>query len=135
MRAIGVGRMGDAVEVKELQNGNRIGNARIAVSSGWGDNATTSWFNLVVYDKKKIEALERFSEKGSRLFVDGELRIREYTTRDGDKRYATEIVIGFDGVLEILDGRKDGGNGGSQTRASERPTANYDDDLDDDVPF
>lgn len=127
-----IGRLGDNIEVKELTKG-KVGNLRLAVSSGWGDKVTTSWFTVVVYDQKKIEALDNYTEKGSRIFVEGELRNRSYE-KDGSTRYVTEVVVGFDGVVEILDGRKDPDASSSYTRTS-RPAPPVDEDLDDDVPF
>ncbi len=128
-RAVLVGRMGNAIEVKALPNDNKVGNIRLATSSGYGERAVTSWHNIVVYDKKKIELLEAYTDKGSRIFIEGELRVREYD-KDGSKRYITEIVVAFDGVMEIIDGRKDGD--APHITTTDKPSPS---DLDDDVPF
>ena len=133
-RAIIVGRMGADIEVKKLSGDNMVGNMRVATTSGYGDKATTSWHNVVVYNKKTIEVLDDYTEKGSRIFVDGELRVREYE-KDGSKRYVTEIVVAYDGVVEIIDGRKES-TPGTQTKTRGQPqNFNNDYDVDDDIPF
>lgn len=133
-RATIMGRMGKPIEVKSLTKG-KVGNFSLAVNQGWGDKATTSWFNIVVYNDKKIEVLQSYTEKGSRVLVEGELRIREYT-KDGEKKYATEIVVAFDGSIEIIDGKKDGdGDARASGSSSSRPAPAFDPELDDDVPF
>lgn len=138
-RATLVGRLGNPPEVKTIKGNTRVANLSVAVSSGYGDNVTTSWFNVQVFGDKRIDALVSYAGKGSKVFIEGELRIRQYE-KDGGKRYATEIIVGFDGVVEIVsskeeDSRNGGGSGSSQPRPKPQPQPAFDSELDDDVPF
>lgn len=130
-RATIIGRMGSAAEVKTIRGDTRVANISLAVTQGWGDKETTSWFNIQLFGDKRIDAIEQYTDKGTKLFVEGELRIRKYE-KDGQNRYATEIVVGYDGVVEILSSKEERESGG----ASSKPApATIDQELDDDVPF
>lgn len=137
--AVIVGRMGDAVKVRTTQGGKKVGSVRLACASGYGDNETTSWFDVVVFDEKKVEVLEKFAGKGSRIFVQGELRVRKWT-KDGTDHWSTEVIVSFEGSLELMDSKDDKPQG--QTRSQSPPAQqqrqqapSFGDDLDDDVPF
>lgn len=137
--AILVGRMGDAVKVRTTQQGKKIGSVRLACSSGYGDNETTSWFDVVVFDEKKTEVLEKYAGKGSRIMVAGELRVRKWT-KDNVDHWSTEVVVSFEGSLELMDTKDERPQ--QQTRASSsrsnplpRTAPAFGDDLDDDVPY
>lgn len=134
-RASIIGRMGKAIEIKDLTKG-KVGNFSLAVNQGWGDKQTTSWFNIVIYNDKKCEVLRDYTEKGSRIMVEGELRKRKYTS-NGEEKEITEIVVAFDGVIEIIDGIKNDAPSSSRTDQKEKrvewdPNA---DDIDDSIPF
>jgi single-strand DNA-binding protein len=142
-RALIVGRMGDLINVKQMNNGKQVGEFSLAVSQGYGDKVETSWFKVQLFGDKKIEVIEKYTEKGSRLMVDGELKIREYT-HQGQRKWATEVIVGFDGIVEIIDGRKDGSEGSGRQRprdddrggtSGQQRSRGFDDDLEDDVPF
>ena len=137
-----VGRMGKPLEVRKLNSGRNVGSVRLATTDGFGDHETTSWFDVVIFDEKKIEVLQKFTDKGSRIMAIGTLRKREYE-KDGVKREITELIVSFDGSIELLDGKDDrpaGNNsrevgGQAQVNQSQtRPTGSAF-DLDDDGTF
>ena len=79
------------------------------------------------------EVAAQYLVKGSRLYVSGRLATRDYTDRDGIKRYSTEIQ---GSQLRLLD-RADHANhdaGGARPAAGQRAAANFD-DMTDDIPF
>lgn len=138
--AILVGRMGDAVKVRTSQGGKKIGNVRLACSEGYGDNETTSWFDVVIFDEKKVEVLEKFAGKGSRIYVSGPLRVRKWE-KDNVTHYSTELVVSFEGSLELMDSKDDKPDTGTRTQSKPQSQEKapafgaFDTDLDDDVPF
>ncbi len=140
-RAIIVGRMGKDIEIREIgNNGTKKGEVSLAVNHGYGDRQSTSWFNLVIWNQKKMEVLQDYAGKGCLIMVDGELQIREYD-KGGERRYITEIVVGFDGVVEIVKGldRPEDGEGRGRSSPPPPPPASrnqsFERDIDDDVPF
>ena len=165
-KVILVGNLGADPEVKSFQNGGRICNLRIATSEDWKDRQTgekkerTEWHSVVLQSDGLVGVAERFLRKGSKVYIEGQLRTRKWQDQSGNDRYTTEIsVAGFDGKLVMLDGAKGGSGGGddgwgSGGGASSGASAgggqsgggwqggssgfgggDFSDDLDDDVPF
>ncbi|HQS98097.1 MAG TPA: single-stranded DNA-binding protein, partial [Novosphingobium sp.] len=89
-----------------------------------------------------VGVAERYLKKGSKVYLEGQLRTRKWQDQSGADRYSTEIVVGMRGQIVMLDGKQDGarsqGGDGSRGHAAAsaggwgRGTA---DDLDDDIPF
>jgi single-strand DNA-binding protein len=167
-KVILVGNLGADPEVKSFQNGGRICNLRIATSEDWKDRTTgekkerTEWHQVVLQSDGLVGVAERFLRKGSKVYIEGQLRTRKWQDASGNDRYTTEISIGgFDGKLVMLDGAKGGsggggsndswGSGGSsgggasggggqsgnnwQGGSAGFGGGDFDNDLDDDVPF
>lgn len=133
LRAIGVVRFGKEPEVKQVGNATML-EGRVAATSGYGSREATSWLMLKVFGDKRVEVLSPRLQKGSRVFVDGEMVVREWNDRDGNKRQAPEIVVGFDGTIEMIDGLA-GDRQQSQQQQQQQPNQSFNDDLDDDIPF
>lgn len=117
-KVILVGNLGQDPEVKSFQNGGRICNLRIATSESWKDKATgerkerTEWHSVVLQSDGLVGVAERFLRKGSKVYVEGQLRTRKWQDQSGNDRYTTEISVGMNGVLTMLDGAQGGGGGG-----------------------
>jgi single-strand DNA-binding protein len=121
-KVILVGNLGADPEVKSFQNGGRIANLRIATSESWKDRATgerkerTEWHSVVIQSDGLVGVAERFLRKGSKIYIEGQLRTRKWQDQNGNDRYTTEISVGVGGVLTMLDGAPGagGGSGGGQ---------------------
>ncbi|MFM6854853.1 MAG: single-stranded DNA-binding protein [Sphingopyxis sp.] len=118
-KVILIGNLGADPEVKSFQNGGKIANLRIATSENWKDRATgerkerTEWHSVVIQSEGLVGVVERFLKKGSKIYIEGQLRTRKWQDRDGNDRYTTEISVGgVGGVLTMLDGAQGGGGGG-----------------------
>lgn len=156
-KVILIGNLGADPEVKSFQNGGRIANLRIATSENWKDKATgekkerTEWHTVVLNSDGLVGVAERFLRKGSKVYIEGQLRTRKWQDASGNDRYSTEVSVGgMGGVLTMLDGApgSGGGGGGSQRSGGGndwggggggRPSGggqnDMADDLDDDIPF
>ncbi|MBK7162272.1 MAG: single-stranded DNA-binding protein [Sphingomonadales bacterium] len=165
-KVILVGNLGADPEVKSFQNGGRICNLRIATSEDWKDRQTgekkerTEWHSVVLQSDGLVGVAERFLRKGSKVYIEGQLRTRKWQDQSGNDRYTTEISVGgFDGKLVMLDGARSGQGGGNdgwgsgggassgasagggqsgggwQGGSSGFGGGDFSDDLDDDVPF
>lgn len=125
-KVILVGNLGQDPEVKSFQNGGRIANLRIATSESWKDKATgerkerTEWHSVVLQSDGLVGVAERFLRKGSKVYIEGQLRTRKWQDQSGNDRYTTEISVGMNGVLTMLDGAPGagGGSGGGGQRSS-----------------
>ena len=161
-KVILVGNLGADPEVKSFQNGGRIANLRIATSEDWKDRQTgekkerTEWHQVVLQSDGLVGVAERYLRKGSKVYIEGQLRTRKWQDQSGNDRYTTEVSVGgFDGKLVMLDGARGGQGGGNdgwgsgggapsgggqsgggwQGGSSGFGGGDFSDDLDDDVPF
>lgn len=114
-KAIIIGNLGADPEVKSFQNGGKICNLRIATSENWKDKNTgekmerTEWHSVVLQSDGLVGVAERFLKKGAKVYIEGQLRTRKWQDQAGNDRYSTEINVGMNGVLTMLDGAQGGG--------------------------
>ncbi|OYW46820.1 MAG: single-stranded DNA-binding protein [Sphingomonadales bacterium 32-68-7] len=120
-KVILIGNLGQDPEVKSFQNGGRIANLRIATSENWKDKATgerkerTEWHTVVLQSDGLVGVAERYLRKGSKVYIEGQLRTRKWQDQSGNDRYSTEVSVGgIGGVLTMLDGAPGGGGAGGQ---------------------
>lgn len=155
-KVILVGNLGADPEVKSFSNGGRIANLRIATSETWKDKQSgerkerTEWHSVVLQSDGLVGVAERYLRKGSKVYIEGQLRTRKWRDQSGNDRYTTEVSVGgMGGVLTMLDSAKgDGQRGGSNDgRGNDRGDGSSDkevynsskggwaDDLDDEIGF
>ncbi|HTN20692.1 MAG TPA: single-stranded DNA-binding protein [Pelobium sp.] len=92
-----IGFLGAAPEVKEISKSKKLAKMSLATNDSYknekGDKIEeTQWHNLVLWDKQ-AEIASKYLTKGSEVAVEGKLVTRNYTDKDGVKRYYTEIVV------------------------------------------
>ena len=164
-KVILVGNLGADPEVKSFQNGGKVCNLRIATSEQWKDKNTgdrqerTEWHTVAIFSEGLVGVAERFLKKGSKVYLEGQLRTRKWQDAQGQDRYSTEVVLqGPGSVMTMLDGApgsgggagggggarsgggwNEGGSGGGRSggggNAGGGSKGGYADDLDDDIPF
>lgn len=129
-KVILIGNVGKDPEVRRMTNGDAVVNLSVATSETWKDKASgerkekTEWHRITIFNDHIAKVAEQYVRKGSKVYLEGALQTRKWTDRDGAEKYSTEIVLQkFNGVLVLLDGKKDG------TAATGR------DDMDDEIPF
>ena len=117
-KVILVGNLGADPEVKSFQNGGKVCNLRIATSESWKDRMSgerkerTEWHSVSIFSEGLAGVAERFLRKGSKVYVEGQLRTRKWQDQSGNDRYTTEVVLqGPGAVLTMLDGAPGGGGG------------------------
>ncbi|MBU3032267.1 single-stranded DNA-binding protein [Paracoccus marinaquae] len=120
-KVILIGNLGRDPEIRTFQNGGKVANLRIATSEQWKDRNTgerrerTEWHSVAVMSEGLVNVVERYLKKGSKVYVEGQLETRKWQDQSGQDRYTTEVVLrGFNGSLQMLDGRGEGGGGRDQ---------------------
>ena len=99
-KVILIGNLGQDPEIKSFQNGGRIANLRIATSENWKDKSTgerkerTEWHSVVLQSDGLVGVAERFLRKGSKVYIEGQLRTRKWQDASGNDRYTTEVSVG-----------------------------------------
>lgn len=109
-KVILIGNLGKDPEVKYFPNGDAFCNVTLATSESWLDKQSnekkerTEWHN-VVFTRKLAEIVGQYLKKGSKVYVEGSLRTRKWTDKEGHDKYTTEIVAQD---MQMLDGRGEG---------------------------
>ena len=138
------GNLGKDPEVKNLTSGAKLCNFSLATSESWKDKATgerkekTEWHNVVIWDERIVDRVERFLKKGDKVWLEGQLETRSWDDQDGKKRYTTEVVLrSFRSSLEIEKCKawdKNGeGAAPAKPAATKSPAAKA--EMDDEIPF
>ena len=117
-KVIIVGNLGKDPEVRFMPNGGAVANITVATSDSWKDKQTgeqkekTEWHRVVMFGKL-AEIAGEYLKKGSKVYLEGSLQTRKWTNQQGQDQYTTEIVLqGFNGVMQMLDGKSSQGQGG-----------------------
>jgi len=117
-KVILIGNLGADPEVRSFQNGGKVANLRLATTENWKDRNTgekqerTDWHTVAIFGEGLVGVAERFLRKGSKIYVEGQLRTRKWADKDGNDRYTTEVVLqGPGAVMTMLDGKPGGGGG------------------------
>ena len=163
-KVIIVGNLGKDPELRTFPSGDQVANVTIATTDKWKDKQSgemkeaTEW-HRVVFNGRLAEIVGQYLRKGSQVYVEGSLRTRKWTDKDGVEKYSTEIRAD---QMQMLGSRQgmggpggdDGGGSGYDAPPSRsaapaprpmaapaRPapapskTASGFDDMDDDIPF
>ncbi len=90
-----IGNLGQDPEIINLENGKKLAKFSIATNEVYkdskGDKVTdTQWHNVVAWGKT-AEIVENYLAKGNEVAVEGKLTHRSYESKEGEKRYITEI--------------------------------------------
>lgn len=140
-----IGHLGKDPEVRYLPGGEAVANFSIATTEKWKDKNSgeqreeTEWHRISVFGRL-AEIVGEYLKKGSLVFIQGKIKTRKYTDKDGAERYATEIRAE---TMKMLGGR-DSNQGGAPAqrqapaaspRPAPAPAPSGFDDMDDDIPF
>lgn len=148
-KVILVGHLGRDPENRYLPSGEQVTSIAVATTDRWRDKATgdmkeqTEWHRISFFGKL-AEIAGQYLKKGAQVYVEGRIRTRKYTDREGIERYATEII---GDTMQMLGSKQDGSaqpagtkqpaqrNSYAEAKQTGRrynPPAN---DPDDDIPF
>jgi single-strand DNA-binding protein len=109
-KVILVGNVGLDPEVRALESGVKVARVRLATTERYTDRQTnetkelTEWHTVTLW-RGLADVVDKYVHKGSQLYVEGSLRTREWTDKDNQKRYTTEIVAT---EMKLLGRRMDG---------------------------
>jgi single-strand DNA-binding protein len=153
-KVIIVGNLGRDPETRYTPSGEALTTISVATTDTWRDKASgekkenTEWHRIVFFGKL-AEIAGQYLKKGSQVYIEGSLRTRKYTDKDGVEKYATDIRAdtmqmlgsrqGMGGGAAMDDGYESAApaprqNAAPASRPAAKPAANFS-DMDDDIPF
>lgn len=126
-RVMLIGNLGSDPELRHTPSGNAVASFNLATNElvggrdGQPGQERTEWHRIVLWGKL-AEIANQYLRKGNKAYIEGRLQTREWTDKQGNKRYTTEIV---GQQMLMLGGRGEGGGpggapGGSYTPRSQR---------------
>ncbi|MDX8255232.1 single-stranded DNA-binding protein [Acinetobacter pittii] len=104
-KVILVGSLGADPVSRQFPNGSSITNFSIATSEKWQDKRTGDWventeWHRIVANNKLGEIASKFLKKGSKVFIEGSLRTRQWTDQNQNQITVTEVRADH---LQMLD--------------------------------
>lgn len=103
-----IGRLGQSPDVKNFTGGKTLAKCSIATTESYKNESgekveETQWHNIVAWGKQ-AQIIEKYVKKGQEVAIEGKLITRTYNDKEGNKRYATEIVVN---EVLLLGAKKD----------------------------
>ena len=138
-----IGNAGRDPESRSFPSGDMVTNVSIATTETWKDKASgekkeaTEWHRLV-FNGKLAEIAAKYISKGSSVYVEGSIKTRKWTDKDGAEKYAPEIRVDS---MKLLGGRPDGAGAPAAAPAPRAapavraPAYGGGGSMDDDMPF
>lgn len=85
-------RLSKDAETRFLADGTAVAQLNMALQSGYGDKAVTTWLTGNLFGKR-AESLAPMLKKGQQIGISGELTNRKYVAKDGTEKYSLEVRI------------------------------------------
>ena len=127
-KVILLGNLGKKPEIKQSGDGKSFAKFSVA-TTGWSktEGKSTTWWDVTCFNDKKAQFLDKYAEKGSKIYVEGLLGKRTYIDKNGQEKMAVDIIVNaFAGDVNLL------GNAGAGDEKQEQPR---DVVTADDMPF
>jgi single-strand DNA-binding protein len=92
-----IGNLGNDPEIITLESGKKLAKFSLATNESYKDTdgkkqTKTDWHNLIAWGKT-ADIIEKYVTKGKEIAIEGKLTSRSYETKEGEKRYVTEVVV------------------------------------------
>jgi len=139
-KVILIGNIGAKPEIRKTQNGDNVATFTIATSENWKDQqgqqqTRTEWHKIVIFGKL-TQIVESYLDKGSKIYIEGQLRTRKWTNQQGQDQYSTEVVLTqFKGSLQMLDSKPSNESNYSNQSNSQLSNRRIATVVDDEIPF
>lgn len=144
-KVIIVGRVGRDPETRYFPDGTAVSHISIATSETWKDKngekqERTEWHQVAFFGKL-AEIVTEYVRKGSLLYVSGKIRTRKWQDKNGQDRYATEIVAEEMRILVSQRSEGEGASSGRPAPAAETPAPSPGTgggsihEMEEDIPF
>ena len=113
-KVIILGNLGKDPEVRTFPNGGKVCNYPVATSENWQDKGSgerqerTQWHNVSILSEPIVNIAENYLNKGSKVYIEGQIETRKWQDNEGNDRYSTEVVLRpYKGQLVLVDSRSE----------------------------
>lgn len=108
-KVILIGHLGDDPELRYTGGGVAVCTMSLATNETYTDEdgnevEKTEWHDVVTW-RRLAEICDEHLHKGSQIFVDGKIQTREWSDRNGNQRYDTEVLAR---QVQFLDNKETG---------------------------
>ena len=145
-KVILVGNLGREPDIKYTGDGKAIANLAVATNESWTDKTSgqkvekTEWHRVVIFGRL-ADIAQKYLHKGSKVYIEGQLRTRKWD-KNGVDQYTTEVVLsGFNSTLQMLNkvtgepqGEPEIGDLDVAPEKKIQPVDDFEDDMED-IPF
>lgn len=134
-----LGNVGNEPEIRRFDGGSMVATLSIATSKKYKNKQgetieETEWHNLEAWNKS-AEIIEKYVKKGSRLYVEGELKSRSWDGENGEKRYKTFINVRDFSLMDRPQSQGQNQAPRQESPAYAQPVPGSYEQEDDDLPF
>lgn len=135
-KVILIGHLGRDPEVRAFPSGDQVCNVTLATSEKWKDKQSgeakeaTEW-HRVMFGGKLAEIAGQYLRKGSLVYVEGSIKTRRYTDKDGVEKFSTEIRAD---KMQMLGGKPEEAQRPAKA-APARQQSRQNNDFDESIPF
>jgi len=142
-KVILLGNLGADPEVRHSNDGNKIVSFSLATTDTWRNKSgerqdKTEWHRIVVFSQGLCEVAEKYLKKGSKVYIEGQIRTRKWQDNSGQEKYTTEIVLSnFSSNLIMCDRNSSMGDSSisdNEIAESATPIDSSSLDIDDELP-
>lgn len=146
-KAIIVGNLGRDPEMRYLPSGEAVANLAVATTDKFKNKAgemveATEWHRISFFGRL-AEVCGEYLKKGSQVYIEGSIRTRKYTDKEGVEKYATEIRGDRMQMLGGKEVKQDATDDQRRNRAAAHDISQSGGlragggvgDMDDDIPF
>jgi single-strand DNA-binding protein len=144
-----IGRLTRDPEVRTFSNGGKVAKFGFAVNNRKKNQQTGQWeddpvfIDVEAFNRgelgKQADLVEQYLAKGRQVFIEGHLKLDQWTDKEGQKRSRLLVVLDN---MQFLEPRQDGGTGGSSqparamnaTAPTRRTEPSYDEEPEADLP-
>lgn len=85
-----VGNLGRDPELRYTPQGIAVAHFTLATNEKKGDESITTWFKVTLW-RHQAENAAKYLTKGMPVYIEGRLKIEEWTDRDNNKRYTLDV--------------------------------------------
>lgn len=135
-----LGNIGQDPEIRTTQGGKELASFSLATSETWKDKTSgekktkSEWHKVVIFNDNLVNLVKNYTQKGSKIYLEGKLQTRDWQDKDGNKKYTTEIILnGFESKIVLLDNKDD--NKPKMSESDDKAFKEVNDSLDDEIPF